>query len=656
MSFRMLSNVFLNLILGLLIFIAGTGLVEAQDDVQEMDEVQVRAPSMETLLASELARFGSQVDVVTGEEMKKAGHDDLQEALDNVAPGFFVRPESGGGSKSEFSLRGSGTGEVLFLIDGVRLNSRLFAGAIPPLDALSIHLIDRIEIVKGGQGIFYGSKAIAGVVNIVLKSPKSTREGEVGIGFEPRFAGRNSHGFVTDAVDGHKFIVWGTSEEADGFKQFDQVDPDDGLNRDRSFDRTNLGFKYEKELGPEEVLRFYFQRNDFFFDNPDPERFRNINERDENISYLKYDKRLDEQNQFFAKAYFHDRFTSVVTSDSDGSRPNDGEEGGFEEWGINTMLQHTREDGDVFVGGVDFKSFEGKDFVLSVPRKTEDIIAGFVQYRPKDWISDQTNLSFGARYDLPENAEESVVWDATIRHEATSRMTFRGKIGTSFRLPSLVELFNDDEFFLGNPNLEPQDSIGGELGVDGRFRWNEMPVTVRVTGFYREVDNLIQLDSTSQFENADGEVEVEGVEASLALQYDREWELDLSGAYASAEEDGVGEQLDDRPEFFAKARLQYDDESGRWGSNLSANYTGSLFNTRAGRRKDIGEYTVFDLAGYFNVDPEKRHQLRFRWQNVLDEDFGTGLDSFEDNNTGNEVLVEDRGAPSNVTIQYTYSF
>ncbi|MFX8879604.1 TonB-dependent receptor plug domain-containing protein, partial [Acinetobacter baumannii] len=83
----------------------------------------------------------------------------------------------------DISFLGSRTQDVLFLVDGVRINNRLYAGTTP-LDTLPSAIVDRIEVLEGGQSLFYGTQAVAGAVNIVTKPFSPTRDGAVSVGVD----------------------------------------------------------------------------------------------------------------------------------------------------------------------------------------------------------------------------------------------------------------------------------------------------------------------------------------------------------------------------------------------------------------------------------------------------------------------------------------
>ena len=83
--------------------------------------------------------------------------------------GLYISPKNGPFDYVDISLLGSRTQDVLWLLDGVRLNNRLYGGTTP-LDTFPASLVERLEILDGPQSLFYGTQAIAGAVNIVTRS------------------------------------------------------------------------------------------------------------------------------------------------------------------------------------------------------------------------------------------------------------------------------------------------------------------------------------------------------------------------------------------------------------------------------------------------------------------------------------------------------
>jgi iron complex outermembrane recepter protein len=93
---------------------------------------------------------------------------DLGQDLGNGTSGLTTA-----GGVATADLRGLGPGRTLVLIDGRRLGvgspNTAIAQPAPDLDQIPVGLVDRVEVVTGGASAAYGSDAIAGVVNFIMK-------------------------------------------------------------------------------------------------------------------------------------------------------------------------------------------------------------------------------------------------------------------------------------------------------------------------------------------------------------------------------------------------------------------------------------------------------------------------------------------------------
>ena len=122
------------------------------------------------------------VDVITAEQIAATGASETNQIIQALAPSFnFPRPTITDGTDSvrPATLRGLGPDQVLVLINGkrrhngalVHVNGSIGRGSTGvDLNAIPASAIQRIEILRDGAAAQYGSDAIAGVINIVLKS------------------------------------------------------------------------------------------------------------------------------------------------------------------------------------------------------------------------------------------------------------------------------------------------------------------------------------------------------------------------------------------------------------------------------------------------------------------------------------------------------
>ncbi|MDP9202119.1 MAG: TonB-dependent receptor, partial [Gemmatimonadota bacterium] len=133
------------------------------------------------------------VDVLTPTEIRQTGQVETSQIIQLLAPSFnFPRPTVADGTDHirPSTLRGLGPDQVLVLVNGkrrhtsalVNVNGTIGRGSTGvDLNAIPASAIERIEILRDGAAAQYGSDAIAGVINIILKSDESTdAEYEVG--------------------------------------------------------------------------------------------------------------------------------------------------------------------------------------------------------------------------------------------------------------------------------------------------------------------------------------------------------------------------------------------------------------------------------------------------------------------------------------------
>src|SRR5687768_7348087 len=131
------------------------------------------------------------VQVITREQIERSGSSTVAEVLrnlpannagsyDDTFTGSFARGSAG------VSLRGLGQKTTLTLVNGRRMAVFAFAqnlqDSFVDLNSIPIAAIERIEVLKDGASAIYGSDAIAGVVNVILRKDYTGLEATLGGG------------------------------------------------------------------------------------------------------------------------------------------------------------------------------------------------------------------------------------------------------------------------------------------------------------------------------------------------------------------------------------------------------------------------------------------------------------------------------------------
>jgi iron complex outermembrane receptor protein len=188
----------------------------------------------------------SPVQVLSAEDIAKSGYTSIADVLHNLSANgagslnqAFNGAFAGGGSG--IALRGLSVGATLTLIDGHRMvgypltddGERNFVD----VTAIPINAVERIEVLKDGASAEYGSDAIAGVVNVILKKTYTGAEITAD-------GGTSSH---NDGTTAHAAAIWGTGDLAqDGWNFYTSAEyrHQDAIPFvDRHGDYTNLNYQ-----------------------------------------------------------------------------------------------------------------------------------------------------------------------------------------------------------------------------------------------------------------------------------------------------------------------------------------------------------------------------------------------------------------------------
>ena len=190
------------------------------------------------------------VDVISGAQLQATGQSNLRDALVRLAPSITRETYAGDTAQltDALSLHGLTPDHVLVLVNGKRrhttaniaLDGGLNEGSTGvDIDMIPVGLIDHIEILRDGASAQYGSDAIAGVINIILKT--------------------NSHGGTLQTTSGQTY-------DGDGFKNGESANI--GLNLgDHGF--LDLAAEYDRQnhtvrTGPDDYFGTFQQGHGYY--------------------------------------------------------------------------------------------------------------------------------------------------------------------------------------------------------------------------------------------------------------------------------------------------------------------------------------------------------------------------------------------------------
>jgi iron complex outermembrane receptor protein len=201
------------------------------------------------------------VAVIRREDLQRAAGQNLTEVLGNLsaAVGGFSEGSNAGNTfapgTAGVSLRGLGPNATLVLINGRRVANYGFAQmtgtavAFVDLNAIPVSAIERIDILKAGASAIYGSDAIAGVINIILRKDFQGIEATAGYGTSSESDADETRGTLTlgyGDLAKQRFNVMATM---DWYKRDPLFGPDRDISRTADYRRFYGGIDFRSPSG-----------------------------------------------------------------------------------------------------------------------------------------------------------------------------------------------------------------------------------------------------------------------------------------------------------------------------------------------------------------------------------------------------------------------
>jgi len=197
---------------------AAPSLAQQADAPQQLERIEVTGSSIRRIDAE----TASPVQVISKEDIAQSGKGTVAEYLQTLTadsqgsvPFTYGRGFSGATSAG-ISLRGLGANATLVLINGRRVTTAVLADdaqrSYTDLNQIPMEAVERVEVLKDGASSTYGSDAVAGVVNIILKKNFVGSVGKVSYGLSQKRDGKEprvalTHGFGDLTTDGYNVLL-----------------------------------------------------------------------------------------------------------------------------------------------------------------------------------------------------------------------------------------------------------------------------------------------------------------------------------------------------------------------------------------------------------------------------------------------------------------
>lgn len=545
-------------------------------------------------------------------------------------PGLAVSRTGQVGSSTQVRIRGAEGNHTLVLIDGIEANDPAFGSEFNFADLLTWD-VGRIEVLRGPQSALYGSDAIGGVISVtsIDAEPGLAAHAEVeGGSFGTAQYGATLSG-GTAAVRG---LLSANRYDTDGISA-SAIEPE----RD-GYENTTLHGKLDvdltEQLGARVVIRHSDNavegdRQDFDFpENTTQGLVVDSDDRTESAQLyglVEVDARLLD-DRWLHRASF--AYTDTESDSFFAGAHTGGTRGERRKFTYETTVllgggQHA------LTGGVQHETLEFSNVSVDLPGANQSeqneqasVIAEYA------WsVRPGASLSVSVRHDDNDRFDDATTLRGTGSYLFEGSNTrLHGSYGQGVTNPSFVELFGYlPEFFVGNPDLEPEKSDGWDLGVEQRLFDDR--ALIDITYFDSTLEDEIATVFLPTFEstavNEDGESKRRGVEVTAEADVGESWTLRGTYTYLDASDPGGLEELR-RPEHSGSVNVNYRFLGGRGTVNVGALFNGDQWdsefvNATPQTRVTLDGYTLVNAAISFDVT--ERLQLFARGENLLDETY-----------------------------------
>ncbi|WP_293821708.1 TonB-dependent siderophore receptor [uncultured Phascolarctobacterium sp.] len=526
----------MHLVLGLCIM--ATGNAAAQTEALQ----EYSLPGMNvTALGYEKSNLETPADVTvySGEELKKTGANDVANALKYKAGVYFTQmgphDQSWITGNSTLSLRGV-KGGTLVLINGVPAS---FNNA-SHLDMMNLDTVEKVEVVKGGGAVLYGSEAYGGVINVITKdSYKNSVHVAVG--------NKGQHDYSANIGAGKLGVSFGRNEIGETGILSEKINTKNvfGTNipyymgyGDSKKDHIGVSYKFDDNL----QFNYMFNKKKYTID------YLSANE--EIVQHFMYDDRehfaqmhFDDKKGLEATAYYNER--SIRNPDYWAVTPNvlEWERSNHKHYGADVKKVWENEDDKILVGINTKRELyinENQKFKYPTNNLKDYACFGtfalngyslYGQYDRK--LSDATNLVLSMREDLVRSDAgnyDAFLPQLQVLTKLDSENSLYANAGRSFRMPTFRQLYYSSGMIASNPDLKPEYGWNYEAG----YKHDNGKEQFKAAVFHIDLDDQItsrKVNGLSQSYNA-AKYKNTGIELSYTNKLDENLTWTVGGIYS----------------------------------------------------------------------------------------------------------------------------
>lgn len=535
--------------------------------------------------------------VITREQIERLQINDLATLLSRT-PGMDSWANGGLGKSSSVSIRGTSSGHVLVLVDGVKWQSATSGSTA--FEDFPVEQIERIEIVRGPRSGLYGSEAIGGVIQIFTRQgqtgkptpyfsagvgSKNTQKATVGVsGGDDKTRYNLSYNHLSsNGIDATSLI---THPDHDGYRNNNlsfrvNHQATEDWNIGASFLRANGYNEYDGTGEPvtaDEVQQVMainsgYSINDIW-----------------TMSFQLAESRDRQENYRDGARYSHFNTRLRTASWTNGFALNDNHN-----LNIGIDYQHDTIESD---GQYDETS-----------RDNTGIFASWqANVASHEWL-------LSARHDDNEAFGEYTTGTAEYGYWITDELRVSGGVGTGFKSPTFNDLYYPGA---GNPDVDPEKSRSYNVGIQGSPAWGNWAVNAYKTDIRDLIAWAPEAPGSWIWRPYNvNDAKIKGIEFEVDTTI-ADWLVAFDVSFLKPEDEETGNYLTRRSQRLANFHL--DKQWGKWSTGASWKLRGRSFDDVANNTRLAG-YGLLDLRLAYQVNND--WAVRLTGHNILDKEYTT---------------------------------
>ena len=544
-------------------------------------------------------------EIYDQEKIEKLGANNVMEVVKNI-PGFTLTASPTGNTYIGF--RGIAKDNVAILVNGIPLNQ----DGNYDLESISADIIDRIEVVKGGATVLYGSNASAGVINIITNKKAAKNKVLIGFGDKNKFKGAVN--VATDKL---------------------QLSYSRQQSKDRGFVYKNSGASnyYTGDKLEKDSLNLQYAISDnlslqYMYSKKVSDCSKSVN------GVYKPGFHSDIKYNFGQLRYVNDDLQATVFFRNRDWKFNTSTHQKGHNYGAD--LQDKFKLGNTMLTvGANYENENTKNS-NNIEAAKRDSAAVF--FMTETEVSDKTKIFLGAREAYVEESGSKFCPQFQVMHSLGTDDNIYLNVNRSMRAPHVNEQWGTSTQLM-NPDLKAENGWNYEFGWKKKLAADEL---FKVNLYHMDINDRIYSQRNyngsgkNMFLNAN-KYRNTGVEVSYEKAASEKFSYNVGVSYGNPEQKlakGDWQRVDFKLGLHAGVGYNL----GKTNANIYANYMAERIN---------GVKPMLDLTLNVKQQITKNDALRFAVYNLLDrDDIRTGSSS------GSGAMLEER----NWMLSYEHSF